>query len=378
MSLSKSAELLKTLIAFDTTSSKSNLELITYVKRLLEAEGISTQLVFNADKTKANLFASTGPADVPGIVLSGHSDVVPVTGQDWHTPPFTATEKDGKLFGRGSSDMKGYLACAINAMLAASPKTLHTPLQLCISHDEEIGCVGVRSMLQTLAQAPVKPQLCIIGEPTFMQLVSGHKGKAVYRAICHGEAGHSSKAPRFTNAIYIASDFIQTLLAKQTAVAKAHQDSAFDIPYSTLHIGKIQGGEALNIVPEKCTLDFEIRHLPADNPAQMVADMARPFAAQKVAGNPVLDITQINQYPGLETQPTLQAVKFLQDCLGDAAVPGKIDFGTEGGLFNQALGTPVLVCGPGSINVAHKADEYVDLDQLDRCDAFLSRILNTL
>ncbi|MCP0915007.1 M20/M25/M40 family metallo-hydrolase, partial [Acinetobacter indicus] len=250
MSDLSSVALLSKLIAFDTTSYKSNLDLILYVKDILEQNGIRVELNLNTEQNKANLFASVGPIDQPGILLSGHSDVVPIEGQQWNSPAFEATEKDGNIYGRGTADMKGFLACAIVAMLKASQYELKRPLHLCMSYDEEIGCIGVRGILDQLAATIVSPLMCVIGEPTMMQLALAHKGKTVFRATCCGEEGHSALAPKYVNAIHVASKLVESLQNVQTHLREhGAQDSGYDIPYTTVHVGKIAGGTALNIVP---------------------------------------------------------------------------------------------------------------------------------
>ncbi|AYN96783.1 acetylornithine deacetylase [Pseudomonas sp. LTJR-52] len=380
----RSITILKRLIGFETVSVDSNLPLIGYVRDLLEARGIACQLIHDATGKKANLFASVGPADVPGVVLSGHTDVVPVAGQAWTLPPFTATVLDGRVYGRGSCDMKGFVACAINALLEAAQQPLRRPLQLALSYDEEIGCVGVRRLLEVLALLPVRPFLCLIGEPTSMQLAVGHKGKGVWRVHCRGLEGHSSLAPRGVNAIYLATDFIQQLRTLQTRLETAGaSDDAYDVPYTTVHTGLIQGGKAINIVPSLCTLDFEIRHLPADDPNLLIDDL-RGQAERLIHGvrdrapNAAIEIEKLNSYPGLNTHPTVDAVKFVESFTQPGTQKLKVAFGTEGGLFADRLDVPVVVCGPGSIEQAHKPDEYVALEQLAACDALLGRLVNAL
>ncbi|WP_323149736.1 acetylornithine deacetylase [Pseudomonas oryzihabitans] len=376
-----SQDLLRTLIGFPTVSADSNLALIRHVQGLLEAADIACRLVLDESGRKANLYASVGPADVPGVLLSGHTDVVPVEGQAWTLPPFAGTLQDGRIYGRGACDMKGFVACAVVALLdAARGEPLKRPLQLALSHDEEIGCVGVRRLLEVLELAPVRPFLCIVGEPTQLQVALGHKGKAALRAHCHGQEGHSSRAPLHVNAIHLASDLVTALRTSQRRLAEeGTRDAAYDIPYTTLHVGRIDGGKALNIVPNLCTLDFEIRHLPADDPASLVAtlqDTADALVAQarQLSPKAAIEIETVNAYPGLDTHPSVEAVRFLQTLVEPGTAQLKVAFGTEGGLFANRLDTPVVVCGPGSIEQAHKPDEYVEITQLEACDALLGRL----
>ena len=371
-----SFSLLDQLIAFDTTSYKSNLNFISYVKDLFEANGIRVELNFNTEKSKANLLATIGPVDQPGILLSGHSDVVPVEGQVWDYPAFATTTKDGNIIGRGTADMKGFLACAIHVMLKASKMQLKRPLHLCISYDEEIGCIGVRGILNQLASTIVQPIVCVIGEPTMMQLALAHKGKTVFKAQCCGEEGHSALAPKFTNAIHVASKLIESIQKIQTNLrTQGHQDEGYDIPYTTVHVGKIAGGTALNIVPNLCTVDYEIRHLAEDNSTaiqeQILQHIEKDFKDHIAA-------EEVNQYPGLKTSKTIEAVKFIQTLLPQDTTIGNISFGTEGGLFQGVLNCPVVVCGPGDIAVAHKPNEYVAIEQIEQCDVFLEKLLTHL
>ncbi|WP_298146602.1 acetylornithine deacetylase [uncultured Acinetobacter sp.] len=371
-----SIEILSTLIAFDTTSYKSNLECIFYIQALLEQYGIEVTLNFNAAHNKANLLASIGPVDQPGILLSGHSDVVPIEGQQWDTPAFVATHKNELIYGRGTADMKGFLACAIMCMLKAKQQSLKQPLHLCISYDEEIGCIGVRGILEQLKATLRPPLLCVIGEPTMMQLALAHKGKTVFRATCCGEEGHSALAPRYVNAIHVASHLVQALQqAQQHLHDHGAQDHGYDIPYSTVHVGKIAGGTALNIVPNQCIVDYEIRHLAQDRSQDIQALI---FEKMHLHENAHIQIEEVNQYPGLKTSSTIQAVQFIQKMLPEDTSIGNISFGTEGGLFQAALDCPVVVCGPGDIAVAHKPNEYVSIEQLKQCDVFLNQLLMSI
>lgn len=386
MPSSSSTDLLGRLIAFDTVSRNSNLALIEHIKTLLASHGIESTLVFDETGKKANLFASVGPKGVPGVMLSGHTDVVPVDGQTWTSDPFTMIERQGRLFGRGASDMKGFVACAVNALIAAASRPLTRPLQLALSYDEEIGCVGVRRLLDLLETTPDRPMLTIIGEPTDMRLATGHKGKTALTAVCCGMAGHSSLAPNFVNAIYLATDLIGAIRGRQDDLA-AHgaHDEAYDIPYTTLHVGKIDGGRILNIVPEECRFDFEIRNLKADDPAAILegiqSDAEKLVASAKARvpeAKPEITLNTWSAYPGLETSPTSEAVAFVEAFSPDPLARTKVAFGTEGGLFNQRIGVPVVVCGPGAIAQAHKPDEYVERHQLDACDAFLAGLIGAL
>ncbi|CAB3744337.1 acetylornithine deacetylase [Achromobacter denitrificans] len=379
-----SEALLARLVAFDTVTLQPNLALIEAVRELLAAHGIASTLVRSEDGTRANLHASVGPADVPGVLLSGHTDVVPAAGQAWTVPPFALTERDGLLYGRGTADMKGFVACAVNAMLRASGRPLRRPLQLALSYDEEIGCVGVRRLLEVMETAPVRPALCIVGEPTSMQIATGHKGKMALRAVCQGLEGHSALAPRALNAIHLACDLVGAMRALQDALrARGARDPAYDVPYATVHAGCIHGGRALNIVPNECTVDFEIRHLAQDDPDALLAPLRQAAdgireQARRQAPAADIRIETVNAYPGLDTHPASEAVRFVESLLPAGTGRTKVAFGTEGGLFTRHLDVPVVVCGPGSIVQAHKPDEYVSRAQLAECDAFMERLVAAL
>jgi acetylornithine deacetylase len=380
----RALDILKRLVAFDTVSSEPNLALIEYVRELLASHGIESLIVKDETGHKANLFASVGPRELPGIVLSGHTDVVPAAGQAWTFPAFEATVKDGRVYGRGTCDMKGFIALAIDAMIEATQQPLTRPLQLALSHDEEIGCVGVRRLLDVLDLAPLRPFLCVVGEPTQMQFALGHKGKSSYRACCHGQEAHSSLAPQAVNAIHLASDFMSVLRDSQRRIQQqGTRDEGYDVPYSTVHIGRIDGGKALNIVPNRCTLEFEFRNLPADDPQQLLDELqeraeALVREAQQLSAAAAIEIEVINEYPGLDTHPSVEAVRLLHSFAAPDTRDIKVSFGTEGGLFASRLDVPVVVCGPGSIEQAHKPDEFIEVSQLEAGERFLHTLLASL
>ncbi|MEE4858661.1 acetylornithine deacetylase [Pseudomonas alliivorans] len=380
----RALDIFKRLIAFETVSSEPNMALIEYVRDLLATKGIESLIVKDETGKKANLFASTGPREQPGVLLSGHTDVVPAAGQAWTVPPFQATLRDGRIYGRGTCDMKGFIALAIDAMLDAADMTLTRPLQLALSHDEEIGCVGVRRLLDVLHLAPVRPFLCVVGEPTLMQFAVGHKGKSSYRTYCRGQEAHSSLAPRAVNAIHLASDFIAELRKSQKQVEQQGvRDDGYDIPYSTVHIGRIDGGKALNIVPNLCTLEFEYRNLPGDDPDQLLEQLRERAEvlvreARQLSGVAAIDIEIMNEYPALETHPSVEAVRMLHAFAEPGTLHIKVSYGTEGGLFAGRLNVPVVVCGPGSIEQAHKPDEFIEESQMNAGERFLQSLLGSL
>ena len=377
--MSASQTLLKSLIAFDTTSRESNLQLIEFVRDYLAGLQVPCSLIFNEQRSKANLFATIGPDDRPGIVLSGHTDVVPVDGQAWTVPPFELSEHDGKLYGRGTADMKGYIACVLAAVPALLAAPLRMPVHIALSYDEEVGCLGVRSLLAELQQRPHTPLLCIIGEPTELKPVLGHKGKLAMRCDVHGAACHSAYAPNGVNAIEYAAELIGELGRIGSTLRAPHlQDPRFDPPFSTVQTGVISGGTALNIVPADCRFDFEIRALPDQDPHQ-VAQLLQDYAQQQVlprmqAVNAAssLRFCELSAYPGLATDAHSQAAQLIAGFCGSDDF-STVAFGTEGGLFD-AIGIPTVVCGPGSMDQGHKPDEFVSVAQLHACDLMLERL----
>lgn len=378
-----SVEILHKLISFPTVSSESNLALIRFVGGLLDARGIEHTIIPSRDGRKANLFATVGPGAVPGVMLSGHTDIVPVEGQEWTVPPFSMTHRSGLLYGRGAADMKGFVACALAACFKAADRDLKTPLQLALSFDEEIGCVGVRSLLDMLRTAPQRPLLCIVGEPTGMQVATGHKGKVAARALCRGREGHSALAPLALNAIHLGCDFVAALRQEQKRLMiEGASDSDYDVPYTIIHAGKINAGLALNIVPNFCQVDFEIRYVAPDDPEEIMSRIQR--AAEQIlaesascASESAITVEIVNSYPGLDTPPDTQPVAFVKSLIG-ANDTIKVAFGTEGGLFSREVGTPTVVCGPGSMAQGHKPDEFVSTEQMSRCDGMLENLLQRL
>ena len=375
-------DLLDRLIAFPTVSRDPNRDLIDFVRQFLGERGIAADLFEAEDGRKANLFATIGPADTPGILLSGHTDVVPVDGQAWSTDPFRLTVADSRAFGRGTADMKGFLACALRLADRAAGARLTTPIHLAFSYDEEIGCVGVRSMIDDLAVRRVRPRFAIVGEPTTLRVATGHKGKIGARATCCGVEGHSALAPRALNAIHLATEFVEAVRDAQDRIEReGSRDHDYEVPYSTLHVGRIEGGTALNIVPNRCTVDFEIRNIAQDDATAILdrlMDEAKAIAARRRNAFPQADIRidVFNTYPGLGTPANADVVRFVTGLVGRSDL-FKVAFGTEGGLFTERLGTPVVVCGPGSMDQGHKPDEFIALDQLAACDAMMDRLLQS-
>lgn len=369
--------MLARLLAFDTTSRESNLELIHFIQNYLTGLGVETQLFLDASARKANLYALTGPAGNGGVMLSGHTDVVPADGQQWSVPPFALTQQNDRYYGRGSADMKGFLACVLASVPDFVAQPLRMPLHLAFSYDEEVGCLGVRSLVAHLKASKDKPAMCIVGEPTAMRPVYGHKGKLAMRCKVHGHACHSAYTPHGVNAIEYAAKLINKLTSLGAQLT-ATQNRCFDPPYSTLQVGTIYGGTALNIVPQDCQFDFEIRHLPGVSVDAVISELEQYAeeellpAMRRVVASSDICFQPLSQYPGLFTDPQSDFAGWLaQWCSSDEFTT--VAFGTEGGLFDEA-GVATLICGPGSMEQGHKPDEYVSVEQLERCMKMLANL----
>jgi len=380
-----SRELLERLVSFDTTSVLSNLELIHFIQDYLAQYGVESQRISDETGGKANLYATIGSQDKGGVMLSGHTDVVPVKGQPWSSDPFTLTERDDRLYARGSCDMKGFIASALAVVPQLTSQTLHTPVHFAFSYDEEVGCLGVRRMIDVMEGLPVRPAMAIIGEPTSMKVMIGHKGKRSVRVTVTGQSGHSAYPTEAVNAIEYAAELVAEIRRIHAEFkVKGPFDDDYRVPHSTLHVGVFNGGTALNIVPNQCVFDFEIRHLPQDDPETLLQRI-QDYAEQQllpqmkaVSAKVGFEFTTLSGYPGLYTSPDEAVVAFARGLLSEDTGVSKISFGTEGGLFSERLGIPAVVCGPGSIQQAHKADEYVSLEQLAACDAMMGRLVERL
>jgi len=373
--------MIERLIGFDTTSRNSNLDLIHDVRDYLKDLGVESHLTFDDDGRKANLYATLGPTDRGGIALSGHTDVVPIDGQEWSSDPWTVLERDGRLYGRGSCDMKGFIAIALAHAPRFLERNIQTPIHLCLSYDEEVGCLGAPKLISWLEQQPVKPRACIVGEPTSMKVIVGHKGKLSCTGRVRGLECHSSLAPKGVNAIQAAAKAIAKLA--DMAARKAEEgpfDEDYDVSHSTVHCGTIQGGSALNIVPLDCRFEFEFRCLLSDDPGALLAELqdyvreeVEP-AMKAIAPESGFTWTENSFIPGLDIALDSEVVD-LAKALTGANDTGKVAFGTEAGLFDKG-GIPTVICGPGSIDQAHKPDEFVSLEQLALCERFMTRLLD--
>ncbi|WP_425450487.1 acetylornithine deacetylase [Virgifigura deserti] len=376
-------EMIERLVAFDTVSARSNLGLIDFVRDYLAGHGIDSRLTFDTRREKANLFATiepqTGGSPGGGIVLSGHTDVVPVEGQPWDTDPFRVVVKDGRLYGRGTADMKSFIAIALALVPELRARDLKTPIHLALSYDEEIGCLGVPALLRDIADALPAPRLAIIGEPTLMRIANRHKGVLAFETRVTGRDGHSSGTHRGVNAVVHAAEIIGFL--DRLATERRRQgpfDDGFDPPYTTLNIGTIEGGAALNIIPRHCAFKWEFRPVPADDPAAIPARLDS-FVAETVLPRmrgtaPEADVTTTPRcaVPALLPEADSPAEALARSLTGANTTVGAA-FATEAGLFQEA-GIPAIVCGPGSIEQAHQPNEFIALEQVAACEAFLRRL----
>jgi len=376
--MASSLEYLQKLIAFPTVSRDTNLDLIQFVRSELADLGVESILVHDAEGRKANLWATIGPADRPGVVLSGHTDVVPVEGQAWTSDPFVLARRNGNLYGRGSADMKGFIACCVDAIPRLVSAKLSAPVHLALSYNEESNMHGMRLLAAHLASAPVKPAACIIGEPTRMQVVVANKGAAIYRCRVRGFSVHSSLRDQGVSAVEMAAEVIVFLNALQRQLNQAERHDGFEFPYTSVHAGMIQGGTAHNITAKDCEFIFEIRALPGVAAADIVGRIrehcARLLVPRMREVSPECDISidEIMDSPGLDERGNVHLARALMPlcpCEGF----GRVSFGTEAGMLQDA-GVPTVVCGPGEIRVAHQPDEYVETDQLVQCRQFLDTL----
>lgn len=372
-------DILDKLIAMPTVSSDSNLDLIHWVRDYLSGYGIDSRLTFGEEPGKANLWATIGPADKPGgIVLSGHTDVVPVAGQNWTGDPFVMDQRDGKLYGRGTCDMKGFIAAVLAKVPAWSQQRFETPLHLAFSFDEEVSCFGVTHLINDVVANLPLPKAVIIGEPTSMKVMNAHKGNAGMMCTVKGTAGHSSMPHKGVNAIYAAGKLISHIQDLQEELAKTPSATPFDPPYSTFNVGMIEGGAGANIIAEWCSFPVEVRVVPEHDAPDLLAKVKEyaktVLEPQMKAMVPEAGFTFTDGHdtPPLRPEEDSVAEEIIRKLTGEnQTVSGA--FCTEGGHF-QAVGMSTVIFGPGSIEQAHQPDEFISLDQLAACDTFLNAL----
>jgi acetylornithine deacetylase len=379
---SQSIAMIERLIGFDTTSYKSNLAFIEFAADLLETLGATIRLTYDDSRRKANLFASIGPEDRAGIVLSGHSDVVPIDGQEWASNPFAVRHIQDRLYGRGTADMKSFIALCLTAAPDFAARRLQFPIHFAFSYDEEIGCIGARRLIDDLAGLAIRPRLCIVGEPTEMKVIIGHKGKKNVRCAVHGKECHSALNHLGVNAVEVAAEMVAFLRQMQRRIRETGPfDPGYDPPYTTVHTGVIQGGTALNIVPARCNFEFEFRNLPNHDVEGLMAEM-RAFAQSLIPEMLEIDdvsgimFDEYNTTAGLDTAEDDEAAVLARQLSGNNDT-AKVSFTTEAGLFHNA-GIPTVVCGPGSIQQAHKPDEFITRDQIAQGEKFIGRLLDRM
>ncbi|MCC6555950.1 MAG: acetylornithine deacetylase [Polyangiaceae bacterium] len=373
--------MLARLVAFPTVSRDSNLPLIDFVEEYLRGHGAMTRRVPSDDGRKANLHAIVGPAAPGGIVLSGHTDVVPVDGQPWSTDPFALTERDGRLQGRGACDMKGFIAVAL--ALVPEMKGLRRPIHLALSYDEEVGCLGAPRLIREICEASPPPAAVIVGEPTGMKVVTSHKGIAVYRTTVTGHEAHSSQTHRGVSAVTNAARLIVRLDEIGRALReRAPGDSGFEPPWTTVHVGTVRGGTAVNIISRHCELLWDVRSLPGDDPAAIAAELGRWAEEEllpemrRIAPEAAIETVEVVRAPALRDEPESAAATLAKALTGEATT-GRVPYGTEAGQFQEA-GLPSVICGPGWIDQAHKPDESISLEQLDAGEGFIRRLIARL
>jgi acetylornithine deacetylase len=380
-----SREMIERLVAFDTTSAKSNLALIADVADYLAGHGVVAHLTHNEERTKANLYATIGPEGAGGVVISGHTDVVPVLGQNWSSDPFTVVERDGKLFGRGTADMKSFIAVALALVPEMVSARLKKPIHLALSYDEEVGCFGVAHMIDHIRKSGPLPRLVLVGEPTEMKVANAHKGAFVFHTRVVGREGHSSAPYRGASAIVAAAEmvrFLSTLSEELAARAPrpGTSDGDFDPPFTTIGIGRIEGGTAFNIIPKECTLLWECRPLPGtDDGAEILrrfeehaAKHVTPRLRAKAADGGVFTEKGVSCPP--LTPERHSPAEMLALALSGENATRVVAYGSEAGLFQEA-GIPAVLCGPGNIAQAHQADEFIAIEQIAACERFLRRLI---
>jgi acetylornithine deacetylase len=365
-------DLLAALVALPTVAGEPNRALVEFLRDTLAGSGAKVTVIPSPRAGAANVLATVGPRDVPGIVLAAHTDVVAVAGQSWATEPFALVARDGRLHGRGTADMKGFVAAALAVVTGIGDGPLRRPVHLALSCDEELGCRGVGPLLDTLAALPA-PRLCVVGEPTMLDVATRHKGKVALRVRVRGRAAHSSAVTRGVNAVEDAARLISALDGVRE-VAAGERDDAFDVPHATLSVGRIAGGGPLNVVPDRCTFELELRTLPCQDPEPLLA-LVRDAARRLRAG---VAFEELARYPGLAADPAGRPAAELVAGLAGGRAGLAVDFGTEAGLYQERLRAPVVVCGPGSMAHAHGPDEYLEADQLARTEELLRRLVDHL
>ncbi|MBA8879591.1 acetylornithine deacetylase [Phyllobacterium myrsinacearum] len=364
----KTEEILAHLVAFPSVVGQPNGNIVGWIQNYLESHGVDVAVLMGPEGDRANLFASIGPKDRSGIILSGHMDVVPANEDGWFTDPFVLRTESGKLYGRGASDMKGFLACVLASVPNLSTASLTRPIHLSFSYDEEAGCRGVPHLIKRLPQLCAEPEGCIVGEPSGMRAIRAHKGKAAARIEVHGRSGHSSRPDQGLNAIHAMTAVLSEAVRQAESLAAGPFDSNFEPAYSSLQIGVIKGGQAVNIIPDICTADIEARSISGVNPAELL--MPVKAAVESLARLGFRTSWELlSQYPALSLSADSRLALLLHDLTGTEPLAA-VSYGTEAGLF-QAAGIEAIICGPGDIARAHRANEYMELAELTACQRMI-------
>ena len=376
-------EMLARLVGFDTTSRNSNVPLIDFAREWLDGHGVPYRISTDADGRKANLHAIIGPHTAGGIALSGHVDTVPVDGQAWTRDPFTLHAQDGRLYGRGACDMKGFVAACLAAVPDLKARALLRPVHLFITFDEETTMDGARRLVADLHESGLRPSLCVVGEPSLMQPILAHKGRLAMKVSVRGKPGHSSEPFRGVNAVQAAAEAIAFVAAEARRFGlEGPFEAGFDPPHTTAHVGTVQGGTILNIIPERCEFVMEWRAIPGQDPhalaARLRAHVAEQIEPAMHAVDPSTGFTfeVVGDIPGMGLPEAHDLTGLVKQLTGFNST-GKVSYGTEGGIY-EAAGIPSIVCGPGAIQQAHQPDEWIALSQLDACDSFIRRLADRL
>ncbi len=364
-------EILEKLVSFDSVVGTPNGEIVDWIRDFLKAHGVDATVLVGPEGDRSNLFATVGPADVPGYVLSGHMDVVRAEACEWTTQPFRLRREGEKLYGRGTTDMKGYLAAVLATVPQLAQAGLRRPIHLAFSYDEEAGCRGVPHLIARLPTLCAPPLGAIIGEPSNMRAVLAHKGKAAVRVSLRGRAGHSSRPDLGLNAIHAMAGVLEAAIAQTEKLTHGPFDAAFEPPYSSLQVGTIVGGKAINIIPDLCTMELEARAISGVNPDSLLAPIHARAEALRTAGFEV-DWEEVSAYPALAISPQKPLARLLEDMTGQAPI-GAVSYGTEAGLY-QAAGIDAVICGPGDIGRAHKPDEFILESEMAACQRFIEAL----
>ncbi len=378
MDLDATVDILRQLVAFETVSSRPNAQLVDWAAERLRSCGARVLVQHGDEPGKANLFATLGPDDRAGLMLSGHSDVVPVEGQAWSSDPFRLEQRGGRLYGRGAADMKGFIACVLEAAPRLARMRLRTPLHVALSYDEETDMGGMHRLAAHLASAPVRPAGCVIGEPTSMRLVAANKGSACYRVEVRGHSAHSSLRDQGVSAVETAAEIVAFANALQRRLRAGARHDGFEFPFTSVHVGRIEGGTAHNIIARDCAFLLEIRALPGTRSTDVLdeirayCDAALLPAMRAIAPECAIAFERVVDTPPLDDRGNAALARAVAPLCGDHG-PGCVSFGTEAGIL-QEIGVPTVVCGPGDIRVAHRPDEYVETTQLDACGRFLAAL----